>query len=606
MKVYVLGNGLKKPEQKFRPTCFFIPKLGLLIECPRNVLHYFKENKLDPDLVQYIFISNADFQNVFDGLEEFLNYKNDITVICSEDVKEELQDLKIKKFHNASVLEPLRVGKHTIYFFQVDESATGLMIDNKEFVYAGYGKPTKETMQYFLHAKNLVLGVPFYFGYNVAHAITMDHALNIAKSCKPCRLIFVNLMTGYPTVEKYIELAVNKAKTVDVAVYVPEPGTVFGTDEYKLVSFKLSEEKILLITDEAVDVWEGTSKQIVMKEHFKDLMNKLIYIADDDYCYGIVKVKNIHWVETEKLSELYDSNYLRERFSTKKVVCMYELEPVEMFNQPKRYESVGVKPITQKFRFLDFEELIKDVKNYDPAKISTKVLLDDWRIVNAWYATKKRGGKLKHSLETIINLARMIYKELKKRGIQFHPETMSKYALELFKIVSGKKSLKEIKVEENFDIGRDDSEDYKIENWEQVYNEFQDFKIIKDFISIVGSTVKPKPGHVPNDVDLVIRMKNPPDYLRRAIEVRILKSLPKGLAKKIQFIWGDPEGPHDAYVPLYDLVLQKITPGRVVEMQQQEEKMSKKGVEPLKPFEPMKPGKRFYKIDDVIEYCYGK
>ena len=130
-----------------------------------------------------------------------------------------------------------------------------------------------------------------------------------------------------------------------------------------------------------------------------------------------------------------------------------------------------------------------------------------------------------------------------------------------------------------------------IEELEPILNEFKDFKIIKNFISLIGSNVKREPGHVPNDIDLLIRMRTPPDYVKRAVEVRLLKMLPDEIGEKIHFVWGDPEGSHDSFVPLYDLQLARTKP-EIVDMSE------------FKPFKPMKPSKRFYDVDDCVNYMF--
>ena len=122
--------------------------------------------------------------------------------------------------------------------------------------------------------------------------------------------------------------------------------------------------------------------------------------------------------------------------------------------------------------------------------------------------------------------------------------------------------------------------------------DFNDSEIIKDFISIVGSSVENTDY---NDIDFVIRMKDPTDYLKRAIETRLQKEYIG--EKKLHFIWGDPEGPHDTHIPLYDLQLKKLEPKIV--------KMEEIGFIPLKPFQPMKPNKKFYSIEDTVKFMYG-
>ena len=59
------------------------------------------------------------------------------------------------------------------------------------------------------------------------------------------------------------------------------------------------------------------------------------------------------------------------------------------------YELFVTNYDTKKFE-MSCLEFIRDPKNYDPKKLSNEVLADDWRIVLAWWSTKRKGGKVKH------------------------------------------------------------------------------------------------------------------------------------------------------------------------------------------------------------------
>ncbi|RLI17480.1 hypothetical protein DRO54_11470 [Candidatus Bathyarchaeota archaeon] len=74
--------------------------------------------------------------------------------------------------------------------------------------------------------------------------------------------------------------------------------------------------------------------------------------------------------------------------------------------------------------------LLTKVKEYDASEMRDDDLLDDWRIVNTWWANFKEGKKLEHDEETIRNLGRKIFRELVRRGkLTFHPESLSENAL---------------------------------------------------------------------------------------------------------------------------------------------------------------------------------
>jgi len=239
---------------------------------------------------------------------------------------------------------------------------------------------------------------------------------------------------------------------------------------------------------------------------------------------------------------------------------------------------------------LDFCDLIEDVINYNPSKPNNLQLADNWRIVNAWYSTyKKTDGKgIKFSKETIINLAKIIYNEIVKRvkeekmKHEFNPEKMEDSSLELYKAVSGKS------------IIMYDWSDLKF------LDNFSDFTVIKDCISLIGSSVTQE--HKPNDIDILIRLNEPENkFLKRAVEVRITKMLPEVLQNKLHFVWGEKEGPHDSFIPLFDLKFRRIKPIKLITMAQEGKS------ELFTPYFPQKPyGSAYYDLDKFLEMIAAK
>jgi len=129
-----------------------------------------------------------------------------------------------------------------------------------------------------------------------------------------------------------------------------------------------------------------------------------------------------------------------------------------------------------------------------------------------------------------------------------------------------------------------------------VEKSLSDFKIIHGFISLIGSTAERGSG---NDIDLLIRMSKPNDYLRRAIETRIRKMFPENIDEicPIHFVWGDEAGAHDTYIPLYDLALVRTEKKKV--------DMSKR-IEKFKPYLPQKPkGSAYYDVDKLMKKLFG-
>jgi len=211
------------------------------------------------------------------------------------------------------------------------------------------------------------------------------------------------------------------------------------------------------------------------------------------------------------------------------------------------------------------EQLIKDTKNYDPSKLSDNVLLDDHRIVHAWWASIQKGKKLYHpdgseiTKEEIRRLHSLIVKELGKRGFKHNTPLAEELAAP--------------------------------ERVEKLVDKLDDAVLIENFVSLVGSyiTDKEKPG----DIDFLLRFdRGTPEFIERATKVRIAKML-DDISDKLQFTW-DPEGPHDDYIPVYDLVLRKKKIKLV--------NLAKTSITLGKPYLPQKPyGSATYEEDALLK-----
>jgi len=379
-------------------------------------------------------------------------------------------------------------------------------------------------------------------------------------------------------------------------------------------------------------IWTGEKKLIIKAKNYKNMVGKPLYYMDDEFSYGILELKKPKQISLKEFKKLKDKHKITEQeknkwWDGKESFYAFEFEILDRFEDPKDVEvPVGTQTFVKETKFLqstpqadvrgsiindnglqpswilgkkrkngkevkissvEIVKLIEDVKNYDPSKPNNEQLADDWRIVNGWYATyKKTEGKgIKFSKEDIVNLAKLIYDEIVKRvkenrmKHEFKPEKMKPSSLELYKIVSAKS------------IMMQDWRDLKF------LDNLDDFIVIKDCISLIGSSVTQE--HKPHDIDILIRMDEPENsFLKRAIEVRLAKLLPEELQDKLHFVWGEKEGPHDSYIPLFDLQFKRIRPVKIITMVQ--DRSSK--IQLMEPYSPMKPlGSAIYDLDKFIE-----
>jgi len=134
--------------------------------------------------------------------------------------------------------------------------------------------------------------------------------------------------------------------------------------------------------------------------------------------------------------------------------------------------------------------------------------------------------------------------------------------------------------------------DFSRMDMNMVLKHFRDMTIIDRFISLAGSFID-KQGKGYNDMDFIVRLSPPNDFIRRAIESRFDKDLPKEISDKVHIVF-DPEGPHSKHIPLYNLALKRTADNELI-------KMALQSVKPLQAYLPQKPyGSAYYKIEDIM------
>ena len=602
MEIIFLGTGPTEPVvRNGRTRSSLVAKTNdttLLIDCTPDFLEQVKREKVDK--IDFILFTHAhkDAVGGIPQLREWLAKKEIDSVLAFmeketyEHIKKDFQNtdfLNIKFFSpnvgftvNKIHIAPFRL----IHSIQPGFPAVGFRF--LDIVYSeDVGEIPEESKHYYQDANIIIYDAAMWFGDQIKGHQNAADALKFAKEVKPKQFVMMQAGHTYPPQDEAEAKIKQYWKEIggdkDTQVILAYDGLKLILREHISQILSEAREGIYLTPPHASMIYSGEKTLIIKGKFYKNKVNQLLYLIEDGLCFGIIRLKNPDKINLKEFTELEDKHKISDEdrkkwWPYKEILYAYEFDTVDLFDTPKRVSvPQGTQTFVKDFKFLTEEQLIQDIKAYDPQKIETQILRDDWRIVNAWYASKKGGKKLKHSLEDIINLARLIYLELKKRGTIFHPDKMKPHSKDLYKIVSG------------YEMSINDLSDPTL------LEELKDKTIIKDFMSVCGSYATGK--REPHDVDVLIRMTEPSDYVKRAVEVRFLKDL--GWSDKVHFIWGDPEGPHDTYIPIYDLALARIKPLKIVRMTEEIIEFSS-----TSQFYPMKPSKRFYQVDEAVKYMF--
>jgi len=604
MELILLGTGPANPvigegkDNRRNSSMLLLTRNGttVLFDCTPQFYEQMQTFAPDVKKIDYIIFSHghSDAIGGIPQLKYWLNEKkqaNKPTVFAEKEtefrIKEHFKDishLEIKNFNPYEILDlkylkivPFRV-IHAEAFPTGDKyPCVGFRIDNKIVYAEDMEKAPEKSIPYFDNSRLIIIDAAMWIGRKIRGHMNVETALNFCKKFKTKEIVLTQAGHTYPPYKQaYKEILKlwDEIGNKRVAVKLAYDGMkIVISDNFEKVNDYLIQikEGIYLPDPHAELIWKGKKKYIVKAKKYMKMIDRLLYVCDDKNAYGIIRLKkpfmiNLKEFNNFKSQHLVSNEERKKWWGNKRYLFMYPFDIIEKFKKPRKIKvERGTQTFIKNVRFLEelsVIELIEDITEYNPENINNAQLADDWRIVCAWYATKKRGESLKHSMDTIISLARKIYEEIVKRVKRgdmkhtFKPESMSPFSKELYNKVS--KNLSENDAKNNEYTA-------KVEELMPLLNQFKDFKIIKDFISLVGSNVKREIGHTPNDIDLHVRLRTPPDYIRRAIEVRLLKMLPAGIREKIHFIWGDPEGSHDSFVPLYDLKLVRVNP-EIVEM----------------------------------------
>jgi len=201
-------------------------------------------------------------------------------------------------------------------------------------------------------------------------------------------------------------------------------------------SVQLAENRrtgIYLVKPHAEMIYNNEKKLIVKSRNYKNMLDKPLYLLDNEFCYGIIKLTNVKKISLKEFEELREKHKIteterKEWWDDKNELYAYEFEWVEHFPEPKPAAvPKGTQTFVENWSFAttvknqeDYKfhrtlELIQDIYNYNAHNMENEVLADDFRLAVAYYSRILQGKKIKFTKEQIIQLATKILKEIARR-----------------------------------------------------------------------------------------------------------------------------------------------------------------------------------------------
>jgi len=356
----------------------------------------------------------------------------------------------------------------------------------------------EESKQYYQNAHTAIFDAASWFGdKGNAHQNVAD-ALKFATENKLNRFIMIQAGSSYPNhaeAQAKINQYWKQLGADDTEVMLAQDGLRLSTPQALTQILSEIKEGFCVSPPHGRMIYMSDKSLIVNSTLFRSKVGNLLYLIEDDLCYGLIRLHMPNKINLQEFKELEEQHQTTEDqrkkwWPNKEILYAYQFDVVEKYTHPRPI-AVGDKTHTfiTDFKFLE-EKASKKLQQMSP------------------HLLKELGDKL----------------------------------------------------------------------------------VVKDFISVIGG------NNNSTDVNILIRLSSPSEFLKKAIEEQILKDC--SFSKEINFKWGDPEVPHDTYIPLYDLQLVRKDL-KIVTMQEEVLNLAA-----VTPFIPMKP-KKLYEVDEVLA-CANK
>ena len=294
----------------------------------------------------------------------------------------------------------------------------------------------------------------------------------------------------------------------------------------------------------------GEKTLIVKSRKFMKYVGQPLYLVSGDKVYGIIVLKPPRGP--------YDANRIRTAMRDKHritdeewmewwpnvdEVYIYEFDVKTIFDKPKPIRLPrGVQTFIER---VELEEGL-DIESFDPSDLNDKQLLHYWFKCAAWLNRAKE-GRLKWTVDQVLEIAYKVFKEMVGRGIHPSPDT------DLYKALQKKYRLEDVYELAPVHSFRPPHEQLPPIRLEEVLPLFKPFYLKRPFILLVGGLAVH--GETHGDIDLLVLHPQRVPQRDIPLEFRLGRMLPPELSSRLHILYGEYGGPFTDYVPLYDLLV---------------------------------------------------
>ena len=177
----------------------------------------------------------------------------------------------------------------------------------------------------------------------------------------------------------------------------------------------------------ALLLWEDKKNLLIKPKYYRFILNTPLYLVDEEFAYGIIKLKAPNPLSMVMFRNLRNRHFILDEeksawWGTKNKLYSYEFDLIEKFDKPKKIFTHELKTIVRNVEFVSekfINELMKDINNYSPKKLSNEILLKDWNAVLSWNFQKLQNKPIPFNLSKIKEISKLIFREIYNRELDY-------------------------------------------------------------------------------------------------------------------------------------------------------------------------------------------
>lgn len=321
-------------------------------------------------------------------------------------------------------------------------------------------------------------------------------------------------------------------------------------------------------------------KTLIVKPVTTKQIGRELLLVDEEFGYGTIVLRKKFVIDSiEKFNKLISRHRITDVERVKwwgkdfeplfaytfDFTPMEEPLPVKIPNVRKEF----IKEVS--FMSNDAKDYLGELRNYEPKKVTTKKLMQDWELILSLYSdfmNKKKTVEFSFEKNDLEDMALKVLKELTFRDIPITPNGYNRWHKELYSNTTKKframhydlanaENLAKVEPHKT-DISKKGDRMYL----KDILNHFSSFYTHKPLVYIVGGIVNN--GFSDNDIDILIKDSVQPNL---PLEMRIFRQFPEKYWGRFQFIYDcDNQGPFTNHIPLYDNMIELRKNANIVEM----------------------------------------